>query len=114
MASLYVGGGGGALKSGFEFCRGGSRGGRLGFGLVAAGGGGGDAAPGLKAGGFGRCAVLRPVVSGRYGPGGGLLASSSAALLAASFSWSRCFADPCCGCELAAAEEPTEAAALPW
>lgn len=31
---MYVGGGAGAYASGFEFCRGGSRGGRLGAGLV--------------------------------------------------------------------------------
>jgi hypothetical protein len=100
VASLYVGGGAGAYSFGLEFCRGGNRGGRLGFGFAAAregGGGGGEAADGLKAGGFGRCAVLRPVVSGLYGPGGGLLASASALLCASSLSCKRCFADPSAG-----------------
>jgi hypothetical protein len=54
----------------------------------------GDGAPGLKAGGLGRCAVLRPVVSGLYGPGGGLFASSSARLCASSLSCKRCRAEP--------------------
>jgi len=95
VASLYVGGGAGANSSGFEFWRGGSggRGGRLGFGLAAPAVGG-VAAPGLNAGGLGRCAVLKPVVSGRYGPGAGLFASSSSLLLASSRSCSLCFADP--------------------
>lgn len=54
----------------------------------------GEAAPGLNTGGLGRFAVLSPVVSGRYGPGGGLFASSSALLCASCLSCRRCLADP--------------------
>ena len=61
---MYVGGGAGANSFGFEFWRGGSRGGRLGFVFEALAVVGGGVAPGRKAGGFGRCAVLKPVVSG--------------------------------------------------
>jgi hypothetical protein len=90
-----VGGGAGANSFGFEFWRGGSggRGGRLGFGFVEGPVVDGDAAPGRKAGGLGRCAVLNPVVSGLYGAGGGLFASSSSLLRASSLSCSLCFAD---------------------
>ena len=46
-------------------------------------------------GGLGKCAVLSPVVSALYGPGGGLFASSSSSLLrASSLSCRRCLADP--------------------
>lgn len=80
------------------------------------GGGAGDAAeaaPGRKAGGLGRWAVLNPVVSDLYGPGAGLLASSSALRRASSLSCSLCLA-PVVGADatpvgeqaLAAAEEP--------
>lgn len=68
--SLYGGGGeGGMLED--EGFRGGNRGGSAGLGLplgVATG----DSllSPGLNAGGFGRCAVLNPVVSALYGPEG--------------------------------------------
>lgn len=71
--------------SGREFWRGGRRGGSLGAGFggaaMAAPGGRGDGVlPSfLLTGGGGRCDVDRPVVSTRYGPGGGLSSSSSAA-----------------------------------
>jgi len=79
------------FSSGYSFClggnkgggapvfRGGARGGILG---VARGGGAGagedvpEPVPALLIGGAGRFAVLRPVVSARYGPGGGFGASS--------------------------------------
>lgn len=113
VASLYVGGGGGVNSSGLEFCRGGSRGGRLGFGLGGGAGDAAEAAPGRKAGGLGRWAVLNPVVLDLYGPGASLLASSSACRRASSLSCSLCLA-PAAGADAspvgerapAAAEEP--------
>lgn len=101
--SWYVGGGAGELRSGREFCLGGSRGGNLGFCDGAVGragvGLGGKAASGVScprrlAGGLGRFAVDKPVVSTRYGPGGGLCSSSSSACAAAIClcceSWTCC------------------------
>lgn len=53
VASLYVGGGAGANSSGYSVWRGGSLGGRLGFGLADGGGGGVAAALGREAGSAG-------------------------------------------------------------
>ncbi len=91
MASPYDGGAGGVYSSTFSVCRGGSRGGRPGFGLDA-GAGGGVAAFGLNAGGLGKFAVLSPVVSVLYGPCG--FDSCSALLCASSLSCKRCLAEP--------------------
>lgn len=79
-------------SSTFSVWRGGSLGGRPGGFALGAGAGGGVAEFGLNAGGFGRCAVLSPVVSVLYGPCG--FDSCSALLCASSLSCRRCLAEP--------------------
>ena len=92
IASPYEGGAGGVYSSTFSVCRGGSLGGKPGGFPLGAGAGGGVAALGLNAGGFGKCAVLSPVVSVLYGPCG--FDSCSACRCASSRSCWRCLADP--------------------
>jgi hypothetical protein len=92
IASPYDGGAGGVYSSTFSFWRGGSLGGRPGGFPLAGGTGGGIAAFGLDVGGFGRFAVLSPVVSVLYGPCG--FGSCSALLCASSRSCKRCLAEP--------------------
>lgn len=79
-------------SSTFSVWRGGNLGGRPGGFPLAAGTGGDVAASGLNAGGFGRFAVLSPVVSVLYGPCG--FDSCSALLCASSLSCNRCLAEP--------------------
>lgn len=83
-SKLYGGGAAGVCSSTCSVCLGGSRGGSEGFGFVCGGalgaiGGAGAllSAPSRLPGGGGRCAVESPVVSFRYGCGGGRSSSGS-------------------------------------
>ena len=95
VAAPYVGGGEGTEGAGLEFCRGGNLGGRPGgFGLAATEAGGGvlPSAPSFLPGGGGRCVVDNPVLSARYGIGGGAGFEASSSCLRLSASSASCLA----------------------